>query len=59
MGCLRGGAISAIVLELAYSNKMGAGGRVLPFPKSKTEETMYHYTLLLFTECTVMGFLGW
>ena len=54
-----GGAISAIVLELAFSNKMGAGARVLPFPKRKSEDNMYNYTLLLFAECTLMGLLGW
>ena len=51
--------ISAILLELTFSNKMGAGARVKPFPKIKTTENMYHYTLLLFAECTVMGALGW
>ena len=51
--------ISAILLELAFSNKMGAGARVLPFPKRKSEENMYNYTLLLFAECTLMGLLGW
>ena len=53
-----GVAISAIVLDLAFSNKMGAGVRVLPSPKRKSEENMYNYTLLLFAECTLMGLLG-